>query len=72
MELKFNIEDWIQRRWAWHAAYFLLFITVTFISFTHDTDLPYDTELKVASIEVLLNITASYISAWFLLPYFFQ
>ncbi len=70
MKLEFNINDWIHRRWAWHVAYFLLFIAVTFIGFNHDSNYSYFFELKVASIEISLNIIATYVSARFLLPYF--
>ncbi len=70
MKLEFNIENWIERRWIWHVAYLALFIIVTGIGLNHDSNYSYFFELKVASLEVSLNIIATYISAWFLLPYF--
>jgi two-component system, LytTR family, sensor histidine kinase LytS len=69
MKLEFNIEDFIQRRWAWHTAFMLLFFGVAYIGYSHNPNFSYYDELKGIVVELLLNISAVYISAWLLLPY---
>lgn len=70
MKLEFNIENWIERRWIWHVAYFSLFIGATLVSYSHNPNFSYFIEFKAMFMELFLNISATYISAWILLPYF--
>ena len=69
MKFDTNIDNWVHRRWAWHAGFVTLFLAVSLSNYKHDINFTYNQELQVIMTENVLNISAVYLSAWVLLPY---
>ena len=69
MKFDTNIDNWIHRRWAWHAGFLGIFLTVSLFNYKHSIKFTYNQELQVIMTEIVLNISAVYLSAWVFLPY---
>ena len=68
MKFDTNIDNWIHRRWAWHAGFVTLFLAVSLFNYKHNIKFTYNQELQVIMTEIVLNISAVYLSAWVFLP----